>query len=129
MTEWVTAVLLLVGVTFMFLAAIGVVRMPDLFTRLQTTSKATTLGAGCVFFSVALHFADFGVAFRVLLIISFFFLTNPVAAHMIARAAYFVGVPLWKENWVDDLRGRYDQRTHALGSKALEKTSSSPDDI
>ena len=127
MTQWATAVLLLIGVAFMSLAAIGVVRMPDLFTRLQTTSKATTLGAGCVFLAVAVHFGDFEVVSRCILIIFFFYLTNPVAAHMIARAAYFVGVPLWEKSQVDELRGRYDRQTHSLGSRGTGNPVNSPD--
>jgi multicomponent Na+:H+ antiporter subunit G len=116
MTEWITAALLLLGVTFMSLAAVGILRMPDLLTRLQTATKATTLGIGCMFVAVAVHFAEFGVVFRSLLIIAFFFLTNPVAGHMIARAAYFAGVPLWKGSHVDELDGRYDPQTHYLRS-------------
>jgi len=64
--------------------------------------------------SVALHFGELGVVTRALLAIAFFFLTAPVAAHMIGRAAYFVGVPLWEGTLRDELRGRYDPRTHEL---------------
>ena len=46
--------------------------------------------------------------------ITFVFLTAPVAAHMIARASYFVGVPLWEGTIIDELRGHYDRRTHRL---------------
>ncbi|OFW17990.1 MAG: Na+/H+ antiporter subunit G [Acidobacteria bacterium RIFCSPLOWO2_02_FULL_59_13] len=116
MTEWVTAILLLIGTTFMLLAAVGVLRMPDLFLRLQTATKAVTFGVVFTFLAVAVHFAELGVSFRALLIIAFFFLTSPVAAHRIARAAYFVGVRLWEESVVDELRGRYDPQTHNLES-------------
>jgi multicomponent Na+:H+ antiporter subunit G len=57
---------------------------------------------------------DFGVAVRAVLTIAFFFLTAPVAAHMIGRAAYFIGVPLWQGTIVDELSGHYDRRTHGL---------------
>lgn len=116
MREWITAVLLILGAIFMLLAALGLARMPDLFNRMQAATKAVTLGVGCTFLAVAVHFGEAGVSFRVFLIIAFFFLTTPVAAHMIGRAAYFVGVRLWEGSVIDELRGRYDPSTHTLRS-------------
>jgi multicomponent Na+:H+ antiporter subunit G len=110
--------LLVVGATFMLLAAVGVVRLPDLFTRMQSTSKAATLGVGCVLLAAALHFGELGAATRALAVIVFVFLTAPVAAHMIGRAAYFVGVPLWEGTIQDELRGRYHPSTHELSGRA-----------
>jgi multicomponent Na+:H+ antiporter subunit G len=110
------SVLLMIGATFLLAAAIGVLRMPDLFTRMQTATKAATLGISCILIAVALYMDDLGVAIRAFFTVVFFFLTAPVAAHMIGRAAYFIGVPLWKETMVDELRGRYDRRTHTLTS-------------
>jgi multicomponent Na+:H+ antiporter subunit G len=96
MIEVVCAALLIIGALFLLLAAIGITRMPDLLMRMQTATKASTLGVGCMLLAVAVYFHDFGVAMRALLVIVFFFITAPVAAHMIGRAAYFVGVPLWE---------------------------------
>ena len=120
MREAIAAVLIIIGATFMLLAAIGIVRMPDLFTRMQTATKGGSLGVVCTFLSVAVYFGEFAVTSRALLIIAFSFLTAPVAAHMIARAAYFVGYRLWEETVTDELRGHYDLRTHALDSGTRE---------
>ncbi len=111
-----TLLLLFVGSAFLLLAAIGVMRMPDVFSRMQAATKAATLGAACMLSAVAVHFDDFGVTIRALLVVAFVFLTAPVAAHVIARAAYFIGVPLWEGTTVDELRGRYDSQTHTLAS-------------
>ncbi len=116
MGETLSAVLILIGTTFMLLASIGITRMPDLFTRMQSTSKAATLGISCMMLAVAFHFGDLGITTRALAVVAFFFLTAPVAAHIIARAAYFVGVPLWEGTVCDELRGQYDPTTHSLGS-------------
>ena len=113
--EWLTAALLVAGAALMLLAAVGVVRMPDLYSRMQAATKASSLGAGCMLLAVAVHFADLAIASRVLLIIVFILLTAPASAHMIGRAAYVVGVPPWRGTAIDELRGRYDRRTHALG--------------
>ena len=64
--------------------------------------------------AVAVHFQDVGITTRAVLIIVFIFLTAPVSAHMIARAAYFVGVPFWERKARDELRDCYDRQSHAL---------------
>ncbi len=109
---------LLVGAAFMLLAALGVLRMPDLFTRLQATSKATTLGVGCLMLGVAIHFGQLGTILRAGAIVALFFVTAPISAHVIARAAYFLGTRLWSRTIIDELRGRYDERTHRLRSNS-----------
>ena len=103
MSERVSAVLMVLGALFMFLAGLGVLRLPDLFMRLQAGTKASTLGAGCLLLGAAVYFQDLAVTTRAVLVIGFFFLTAPVGAHMIARAAYAVGVPLWEGTLVDEL--------------------------
>jgi multicomponent Na+:H+ antiporter subunit G len=116
MSEWIMIALMITGAAFLLLAAIGIIRMPDLYSRIQAATKAATLGVGCIILALAIHFVDLGITVRALLVIAFMFLTQPVAAHMIGRAAYFVGVPLWKNTIMDELRGRYDASTHSLVS-------------
>ncbi len=90
--EALVLMLLFVGALFLLLAGVGVVRMPDLFTRMSAATKAATLGAGCMLSAVAVYFDSFGVTVRALLVVAFIFMTAPVAAHVIGRAAYFIGV-------------------------------------
>lgn len=104
MNDLIAAVLLVIGGLAMMLAGVGVLRMPDLFMRMQSATKAATLGAGCSLLAVAVHFGEIGVTTRALLIIAFLFLTAPVAAHVIARAAYATGVKLWDASLFDQLR-------------------------
>lgn len=120
MNEIVSTVLLLVGSSFLLLAAVGLVRMPDLFTRMSAATKGQTLGVGCLLLAVGIYFPGLGITTRTLATIAFFFVTTPVAAHMIARAAYFVGVPLWEGTVRDELRGRYDPQTHELEHDPIE---------
>lgn len=114
MVESVSLVLLFLGAVFMLLAAIGMVRMPDVLTRLHSSTKSATLGVGLIMLGVALVFSDFAIGIRALAIVFFMFSTAPVAAHMIARAAYLSGVPLWEGTLSDEMRGRYDPETHTL---------------
>jgi len=117
MLTWIVAMLMIVGAFFIFIASLGLLRMPDLFTRMSTTSKAATLGVGLILLATALYFNDFAITIRVISITMFITLTIPVAAHMIGRSAYFDGVPLWEETEIDELRGHYYLPTHKLESK------------
>lgn len=116
MREILTVALLLIGTMFMLVGAIGILRMPDLLSRMQATTKSMTLGAVGLLLAVALHFDQVGVTFRTVLVIAFYFLTAPIAAHMIGRAAYFTGVPLWSGTLFDELSGKYDPSAHTLDS-------------
>ncbi len=115
MNDILAALLVLAGTTLMLLAAIGIMRMPDLFTRMQASAKAASLGSGTVLLAAAIHFAELSVVVRAVLAIAFIFLTAPISAHMIARAAYFTGVSLWQRTVIDDLESRYDRQRHRLG--------------
>lgn len=114
MTDVLVALLLLGGALLMLLAAVGALRMPDLLMRMHATTKAGALGCGLIMLAAAVHFGSAEVTARVLAIIAFIMLTAPVAAHMVGRAGYFVGVPLWPHMRRDDLKGRYDPVTHTL---------------
>ncbi|MCW4148163.1 MULTISPECIES: monovalent cation/H(+) antiporter subunit G [Halomonadaceae] len=116
MIELLKSGLILVGAIFMFLAALGLVRMPDLLTRMHATTKAATLGATLIMLAVALHFGEVAVVARAFGVILFIMMTAPVAAHVIGRAGYFVGARLWSGTVKDELRPNYDPLTHELKS-------------
>ncbi|PFG73883.1 monovalent cation/H(+) antiporter subunit G [Tepidiforma thermophila] len=116
MADAVVAVLLVAGSGLMFVAALGILRMPDLFTRMQATTKAATLGVGLLLAAAAVEFGELAVTTRVIAAAVFIAMTAPVAAHLLGRAAYFLGVPLWEGSVRDELRGRYNERAHALAS-------------
>lgn len=116
MKETLSAILMIVGTIFTVLAAVGILRMPDFFQRLSTATKAATLGVGSLLLAAAIYFNNLGTTTRALATIFFLVLTAPIAAHIIGRAAYFVGTPLWEGTISDELRGRYDTETHVLES-------------
>ena len=106
MTDWIVAGLIIIGSGFSLLGAVGILRMPDLYIRTQAAAKSSTLGVSCIVLAAAIHFADVGVTTRALLVIAFLFLTVPVGAHMIGRAAYAAGVPLWDRTLFDELKDK-----------------------
>jgi len=111
------------GTLLMLVASFGVVRMPDVYLRLSVASKASTLGLVFLVVAAPLSLNDLGTFSRVAAVVLFVFLTAPVAAHMIGRAAYLAGVPIWKETIHDDLRGKYNLETGALASQSGESSA------
>ena len=104
MIDVLTAILWAAGSALALLSAVGVMRMPDVFTRMQASTKASTLGLGCLLLGTALQLDDFASFIRVLSIGAFVLLTTPVAAHVIARASYLADVPLWDGTVLDERR-------------------------
>lgn len=117
MTEILILAIAFIGALFILLAAVGLVRMPDLYLRISVTTKAATLGIGMLLACAAFHFNEIAITSRVLAIILFMLLTAPVGAHLLGRASYFIGIPMWKKSIMDDLKGKYELGTHELTSE------------
>lgn len=104
-------VLLILGAIFTLLAAIGVIRLPDLYTRMHAASKAGAVGGGLVLVAVALISMDVAVSVRALIGVLFLLLTTPVAAHLLARASYLAGYRADQSTVRDDLKTRLEQNS------------------
>ena len=100
--EILTVIFLVLGGILTLVAALGVLRMPDLFLRMHAATKVGTVGVSSIVIGVMIHFGTITVTSRGVLVIAFFLLTAPVAAHMIARAAYRSGVSLWLLTRIDE---------------------------
>ncbi len=122
-----TIALAWIGAAFVVLAAIGIVRMPDIFSRLQASSKAATLGAACLAVAVALHFQSAEVAIRAVVLIGFLFLTAPIAAHLLVRTGYLTGVPLAEETVLDEAREHFEAE-HEAAAEARSRSAGGRDD-
>lgn len=118
MVEIITGVLLLIAGVFNLVAAFGLIRFPDVYTRMHAASKAGTLGAGLMFITVAVASGELDVITRAIAAVIFFLLTAPVSAHLLARAAYCSGYRPWSGTHIDDLQGQYQRQTLSLASVA-----------
>ena len=87
--EMLVALFVLLGAAFAFIGSLGLARLPDFFMRLHGPTKATTLGVGGVIIGSVLHFSTRGdgLSLHEVLISLFLFITAPVSAHMLAKAA------------------------------------------
>lgn len=107
MKEVIVAVLCGIGLFFSVTGAIGIVRMPDVYTRIQCSSKTVTMGALPLLIALAVAegpITQYGG--RALFAGVLLLLVNPAAAHALARAAYKTGVPMWPGSVRDEPRER-----------------------
>jgi multicomponent Na+:H+ antiporter subunit G len=97
-------VLYLIGVFFNFAAVVGILRMPDLYCRLHSSSKNTTLGSILIILGLVIRQLEVGsipAAAKILFIGLLLMIITPIGSHALARAAYLFGVPLWEGSIVD----------------------------
>ena len=88
-TDALIALLILLGASFVLIGAVGLIRLPDFFTRLHAPTKASTLGVGSILVASMLYFStrSDSVSLHELLVIAFLFITAPVSAHLMSKAA------------------------------------------
>ena len=89
--QYLSGLLMLIGALFGLLAAVGILRLPDLYTRMHAASKAGTMGSGLMLLAIAFVAFDGAVILRALVGLTFLLLTGPVSAHLLAKAAFFAG--------------------------------------
>ena len=103
-SEWLVALGLLLGCFFLAVSAIGMLRLPDVYSRMHAITKASTLGMAGLLGASAVHHGMHGNGFLgEILAMWFVLLTNPVGGHMIARSAYLVGIPMTEHSVIDEL--------------------------
>lgn len=109
MVEVIVGLLIIIGAFFALVASIGLVRLPDVYSRMHAASKAGTVGSGLMMIALAVIAGDGGTAIRAIAGVFFFILTAPIAAHLLARAAYKVGYPLWEKSVADEMAEKSDK--------------------
>jgi multicomponent Na+:H+ antiporter subunit G len=98
-------VLITIGVLLILLSGVGLLRFPDTLTRANATTKAAGLGVACLFAGVAFAFATPEAAVKMTIAVLLQFTAAPIAGHVIGRAAYRSGTPLWPGTHLDELQG------------------------
>jgi len=102
--EFLTMISLLGGTFFILVAAIGLLRLPDVLCRSHAVAKAMTLGIILMFVGLYLHLsqAGTGTGLKIILAIFFQLLTIPVSSHLLCQLAWEKGLPRWREKPVDE---------------------------
>jgi len=120
MVEIITALILLAGGIFAFIASVGMLRLPDTIIRMHAATKAGALGSGLIFIALAFYYLELSTTLRALATVFFLLLTAPVAAHLIGRAAYCSRVNLWHKTWIDEFANVCDWCETSAGEGASE---------
>lgn len=107
--EGIVGLLLVLGAFLFLVSALGLLRFPDVLTRMSATAKASTLGAVCALAAYGVAFWALDVEALALVAIVFLGLTVPVSGHAIGRAAYRRGVAVMKDMETDELAGHLDE--------------------
>lgn len=117
------SLLVLVGAAFVLMGAVGLVRLPDFFLRTSAVTKAATLGLGLLLGGTAVHAGVPGLFSRAIAIFVFVLLTTPVAGHVLGRAAYRAGVPLWFGTGTDEVAAPTTHQTPVPPALAPKEVS------
>ena len=124
--NYLAGVLVIIGAAFSLVAAVGIVRLPDLYSRMHSASKAGTLGSGVMLLALAVYADDHAVTLRALAGIAFFLLTAPLSAHLLAKVAYLAGYRLWPGS-VHDAMSQISDDAYGNGPKDANRFSDESD--
>jgi len=101
MNELIALIIMGIGVLFQIFGCIGLVRLPDVYNRIEGGTKCATLGTSLILLGVLVYFGFTSIGVKALLAAIFISLTAPTAAHAIARASHLAGVKPWTGTVVD----------------------------
>jgi len=123
MKEFFILFFLILGAVFILIASIGLLRMPDVYLRMSASTIAATFGVSSMLVAVAIHFGSVGMCFHIAGVIIFLILTVPIGAHMMGRASHIIGLPQWDKTMRDDLKGKYNPKTHGFKNMSSEENN------
>ncbi len=107
--NYISSLFIFAGVFFFAVGVAGLLRFPDIYSRLHATTKCDTLGAGLILIGLAIQ-GTADVALKLVIIIVLLWICNPTAAHVIARASLLSGIPQVKESFnMNFTQGRKDE--------------------
>jgi multicomponent Na+:H+ antiporter subunit G len=101
MNEVLALFLIILGITFDLFGCVGLIRMPDIYNRLQASTKCVTLGTCSILLGVFVKFGFGAAGIKAFICITFLLLTAPVSAHALARGTHRSGVRLWDKSVCD----------------------------
>ncbi len=114
----ISVVCIYIGIIFILISAIGIIKMPDVYTRMSAVTKAVTLGVGFILLGVIIHFNDTSVFLKATVIFMFLLFSLAVAAHVIGLAAYRDNTPMTDLTFLDELKE--DENIHQIKNEDSE---------
>jgi len=109
MSEIISIIFISIGILFNIFGCVGLIRLPDVYNRLQSATKCVTLGACSILLGVLIRYGFISIGIKALVAIPLLFFTATVAAHALARASYRFGIRLGEKSVHDDYKDEYKQ--------------------
>lgn len=103
---------LIIGTIFIFVASIGILKMPDVYLRMSASTIAATFGVASMLIAVTIHFSNLSTTLHILGVILFLVLTVPIGAHMLGRSSHIIGIEKWDKTVIDEMEGKYNEEAH-----------------
>jgi multicomponent Na+:H+ antiporter subunit G len=109
MIETISLVLIGVGVLFDLFGCLGLMRLPDVYNRLQASTKGVTLGTWSILFGIFLRYGLSATGIKALVTVPIIFFSSTVAAHALIRGSYISGIKLWEKSVIDDYKDEWSK--------------------
>jgi multicomponent Na+:H+ antiporter subunit G len=109
MIETISIVVIGIGILFDLFGCLGLIRLPDVYNRLQAATKGVTLGTWSILFGIFLRYGLSATGVKALVIIPIIFFSSTVAAHALIRGSYISGIKLWKKSVIDDYKDEWSK--------------------
>lgn len=122
--EYLVLFFLILGTIFIFVASIGLLKMPDVYLRMSASTIAATFGVASMLIAVAIYFNSVLITLHIVGIIIFLILTVPVGAHMLGRAASIIGLKMWDKTVCNEIEGKYNEDDHSFEGKSEKQNNS-----
>ncbi|MBS0011500.1 MAG: monovalent cation/H(+) antiporter subunit G [Bacteroidales bacterium] len=104
MNELISNILIGIGLSFSFFGCLGLIRLPDIYNRLQSATKCVTLGACCILLSLVIRYGFNDIGIKALIAIPVLFFTSTSGAHALLKGSHISGFSMWKKSVVDHYR-------------------------
>ena len=104
MNDMISTIIIAIGVLFNIFGCIGLIRLPDVYNRLQSATKCVTLGTCSILLGVLIKYGFIAIGVKSLVAIPLLFFAATVSAHALVRSAYIAGIPLGKKSVKDDYK-------------------------
>ena len=115
MNELISNILIGIGLSFSFFGCLGLIRLPDLYNRLQSATKCVTLGACCILLSLVVRYGFTDIGVKGLIAIPVLFFTSTSGAHALLKGSHISGFKMWgksvTDHYSEDVRGKEDVNT------------------
>lgn len=120
--EIISAVFILSGVIFMVISAIGVITLPDFYTRNSASTKSISLGVALILIGAAVYYNTIPVLLQIVAILFFIALMTPLAAHIMGRTACKINIPFWERTNTKELQAYKEEQDRNEPDESTSKT-------